>query len=134
MMEEFLHIEFQGDGGVFFNVKVHRQLLAIEVVVVGEVVNEASEVLPGIPVFPFECEKDIAGFPIPMKLVKIGIQRMIIGVFGRVSVIDGLRNADRKADRFVDSGGDIFEREGGASLFCVEVGVLIGKLAPFSVI
>ena len=72
-MKESLHIEFQGDSGVFFNVKVRRQLLAIEVVVVGEVVNEASEFLFGIPVFPFNCEKDVAGFPIPMKLVKIRI-------------------------------------------------------------
>lgn len=94
MMEEFLHIELQGDGGVFFNVKVNRQLLAIEVVVVSEVVNEASDLLFGIPVFPFERKKDVAGFPIPMKLAKIRIQRMVIGVFGRVSVIDGLRNAD----------------------------------------
>ena len=133
-MEEFLHIELQGDGGVSFNVKVHRQLLAIEVVVVGEVVNKASEFLFGIPVFPFECEKDVAVFPAPMELTEVGIQGMIVGVLIWFFVVCLLWDADRKAGGPVGSGGDILEREGGASLSCVEVGVLIGKLVPFSVI
>ena len=134
MMEEFFYIELQGDGGVFFNVKVDCQLLTIEVVVVSEVVNEASEFFFGIPVFPFECEKDVAVFPAPMELTEVGIQGMIVGVLIWFFVVCLLWDSDRKAGGPVGSGGDIREREGGASLSCVEVGVLIGKFVPFSVI
>ena len=133
-MKEFGHIEFHGDGGVLFHVKVHCQLLAIEVVVVGKVVNEASELLLGIPVFPFEREEDVAGFPIPMKLVDVRIQRMVVGEFGWVSVIDLFWNSDRKTDSLVRARWDILERKRGAPLGCVEVGVLLGKLVPVSVI
>ena len=77
---------------------------------------------------------DVAGFPIPMELTEVGIQGMIVGVLIWFFVVCLLWDSDRKAGGPVGSGGDIREREGGASLSCVEVGVLIGKFVPFSVI
>ena len=115
MGEEFLEVEAEGEGGGVFDVEVGGELDAGEVVVVGEVVDEALEFFFGVAVFSFESEEDITAGPVPMEFIEIGVEGMITGVLRGVAVVGFFRNAEGEAEAFVGARGDVAESEGAAA-------------------
>ena len=66
MLKELRHIEFYANGSILFDLEIDRQLLPVEVVVIGEVIDKARQFFFGVSIFPFESEEDVSGFPIPI--------------------------------------------------------------------
>ena len=75
--EEFFKIKGEGESGLIFNPEVSSKLNAGEVLIVGEVVYKAVQFFWGGAKLSFESEKDVASSPVPMKIVQVGIERMI---------------------------------------------------------
>ena len=131
--EEIFEIEGEGDCGGGFDLKAGGELDLGEVVVVGEVVNEALEFVVGGAVAAFEGEEDVASGPVPVEIVEVGVERRVGGEFGGVGVVLIFGDAEGEAEAFVGAGRDVGEGEVGAAGFSIEPGELVGEGEPFAV-
>ncbi len=95
-----------------------------EVAVVREVVDEALQFFFGVAVFSFEGEEDVSAFPVPVEIVEIGVEGVVGGVLGGVSMVFFFWKADGEAKAFVSASGDFREREGVAAGCGIEEGKL----------
>jgi hypothetical protein len=96
--QEFFKIEGEGESGLIFDPEVSSKLNAGEVLIVGEVVYKAIQSFLGGAKLSFESEEDIASSPVPVKIVEIGIERMIGGVLGRISMVFFFGNSEAETE------------------------------------
>ena len=131
--EEFFKIKGEGESGLIFNPEVSSKLNAGEVLIVGEVVYKAVQFFWGGAKLSFESEKDVAASPVPMKIVEVGIERMIGRVLGRVSIVFFLGNSETETEGLVSAGRNLLQSKGGAAGRGVDEGKLSRKFLPAAV-
>ena len=96
--QEFFEIKGKGESGVILNSEVSSKLNAGEVLIVGEVVYKAVQFFWRAAKLSFESEKDVASSPVPMKVVEVGIERMIGRVLGRISMVFFLGHSEAETE------------------------------------
>tara|TARA_B100001175_G_C19185708_1_gene484278 strand:- start:8 stop:319 length:312 start_codon:yes stop_codon:yes gene_type:complete len=101
--EKFFEIEGEPNSSFGLHIEAGSQLNPRKILIVGEMENEALGFFLNHSVMALKSKEDVASGPGPVKIIKVGIERVVCGMSGGIFVIGFRWNPNTKANSLVKS-------------------------------